>query len=265
MEPSTSETEFRDFIESLNDGSIHHFPTNQEDLFELLDSNDNNPPSTTLPPHTLPYITETSSLPNTFGRFINIHDLLTAQSPITKPQSVSPSPPCKGDSDASKRRMEETDDRMSQDEGDGPAGEGQPTEEELRTKRLRAAHNMYEKKRRVKFNEKLKALQSLVPHSRAKTTADMLDDIITYMKAMQHQVEVGTYLARATSAAIAGQYAYYSPCGIPGLQMHPLSSYLPMMANPALMGMARMYQAAGFPSTSFQAPTQQWMPSLSRR
>ncbi|KAJ4844210.1 hypothetical protein Tsubulata_035955, partial [Turnera subulata] len=175
--------------------------------------------------------------------------------PPAKPQSPSPQQPYRSNSTATKGRME-TVDRIFQDEGDGPAGKDEPTKEELRTNRLRAAHNMYEKKRRKKFNEKLKTLQSLVPNSRAKTTADMLDDIITYMKAMQHQLEVGTYLARATAAAAAAQYRYSFPFGIPGLRVPQHSACVPLMPNPALLAMARMYQAAGFPTTSFQAPTQ---------
>ncbi|KAJ4849534.1 hypothetical protein Tsubulata_043274, partial [Turnera subulata] len=209
-----------------------------------MDHNNNKSPLTTL-------LSE-FSLANTL-EFINIQDIQTFQSPTTtKPQSPSPQQPYRSNSTATKGRFE-TVDRISQDEGDGPAGEDEPTEEQLRTNRLRAAHNMYEKKRRKKFNEKLKNLQSLVPNSRAKTTADMLDDIITYMKAMQHQLEVGTYLARATAAA---QYQYSFPFGIPGLRVPQHSACVPLMPNPALMAMTRMYQAAGFPTTSFQAPTQ---------
>ncbi|KAL5207526.1 hypothetical protein ABZP36_031961 [Zizania latifolia] len=61
-----------------------------------------------------------------------------------------------------------------------------------RGKRSRAAevHNISEKRRRSKINEKMKALQSLVPNSSKTDKASMLDDAIEYLKQLQLQVQM---------------------------------------------------------------------------
>ncbi|XP_024317270.1 transcription factor SPATULA isoform X2 [Brachypodium distachyon] len=61
-----------------------------------------------------------------------------------------------------------------------------------RGKRARAAevHNLSEKRRRCRINEKMKALQSLVPNSSKTDKASMLDDAIEYLKQLQLQVQM---------------------------------------------------------------------------
>ncbi|CAM0942819.1 unnamed protein product [Alopecurus aequalis] len=61
-----------------------------------------------------------------------------------------------------------------------------------RGKRARAAevHNLSEKRRRCRINEKMKALQSLVPNSSKTDKASMLDDAIEYLKHLQLQVQM---------------------------------------------------------------------------
>ncbi|KAL6912295.1 hypothetical protein ACP4OV_001100 [Aristida adscensionis] len=61
-----------------------------------------------------------------------------------------------------------------------------------RGKRSRAAevHNLSEKRRRSKINEKMKALQNLVPNSSKTDKASMLDDAIEYLKQLQLQVQM---------------------------------------------------------------------------
>ncbi|KAI5393184.1 hypothetical protein KIW84_060348 [Lathyrus oleraceus] len=60
------------------------------------------------------------------------------------------------------------------------------------SKRSRAAefHNLSEKRRRSKINEKLKALQNLIPNSNKTDKASMLDEAIEYLKQLQLQVQV---------------------------------------------------------------------------
>ncbi|KAL3614206.1 hypothetical protein CASFOL_042280 [Castilleja foliolosa] len=62
------------------------------------------------------------------------------------------------------------------------------------SKRSRAAevHNLSEKRRRSRINEKLKALQSLVPNSNKTDKASMLDETIEYLKQLQLQVQMLT-------------------------------------------------------------------------
>ncbi|KAM3195153.1 hypothetical protein ACQJBY_071308 [Aegilops geniculata] len=69
------------------------------------------------------------------------------------------------------------------------------------SKRTRAAevHNLSEKRRRSRINEKMKALQSLIPNSNKTDKASMLDEAIEYLKQLQLQVQMlsmrnGVYL-----------------------------------------------------------------------
>nr|CBY05403.1 ALCATRAZ-like protein [Lepidium appelianum] len=50
-------------------------------------------------------------------------------------------------------------------------------------------HNLSEKRRRSKINEKMKALQKLIPNSNKTDKASMLDEAIEYMKQLQLQVQ----------------------------------------------------------------------------
>ncbi|KAI3726296.1 hypothetical protein L1987_66093 [Smallanthus sonchifolius] len=62
------------------------------------------------------------------------------------------------------------------------------------SKRTRAAevHNMSEKRRRSRINEKMKALQKLIPNSNKSDKASMLDEAIEYLKQLQLQVQMLT-------------------------------------------------------------------------
>ncbi|KAJ8567272.1 hypothetical protein K7X08_019480 [Anisodus acutangulus] len=62
------------------------------------------------------------------------------------------------------------------------------------SKRSRAAevHNMSEKRRRSRINEKMKALQKLIPNSNKTDKASMLDEAIEYLKQLQLQVQMLT-------------------------------------------------------------------------
>lgn len=62
------------------------------------------------------------------------------------------------------------------------------------SKRTRAAeiHNLSEKRRRSRINEKLKALQTLIPNSNKTDKASMLDEAIEYLKQLQLQVQMLT-------------------------------------------------------------------------
>ncbi|CAK9159457.1 unnamed protein product [Ilex paraguariensis] len=59
-------------------------------------------------------------------------------------------------------------------------------------KRSRAAevHNLSEKRRRSRINEKMKALQNLIPNSNKTDKASMLDEAIEYLKQLQLQVQI---------------------------------------------------------------------------
>ncbi|XP_058737905.1 transcription factor PIF1-like isoform X1 [Vicia villosa] len=59
------------------------------------------------------------------------------------------------------------------------------------TKRSRAAevHSLSERRRRDRINEKMKALQELIPRSNKSDKASMLDEAIEYLKSLQLQVQ----------------------------------------------------------------------------
>ncbi|XP_002984591.2 transcription factor PIF3 [Selaginella moellendorffii] len=60
------------------------------------------------------------------------------------------------------------------------------------SKRSRAAevHNLSERKRRDRINERMKALQELIPNSNKTDKASMLDEAIEYLKLLQHQLQM---------------------------------------------------------------------------
>lgn len=72
--------------------------------------------------------------------------------------------------------------------GEGSQGQGRSS------KRSRSAevHNLSEKRRRSRINEKLKALQNLIPNSNKTDKASMLDEAIEYLKQLQLQVQMLT-------------------------------------------------------------------------
>ncbi|CAL9099004.1 unnamed protein product, partial [Musa acuminata var. zebrina] len=59
-------------------------------------------------------------------------------------------------------------------------------------RRSRAAevHNLSERRRRDRINEKMKALQELIPHCNKTDKASMLDEAIEYLKTLQLQVQM---------------------------------------------------------------------------
>uniref|UniRef100_A0A7N0UWZ3 BHLH domain-containing protein n=1 Tax=Kalanchoe fedtschenkoi TaxID=63787 RepID=A0A7N0UWZ3_KALFE len=81
-------------------------------------------------------------------------------------------------------------------ENEGGAGASEvptnPLKSRSSSKRSRAAevHNLSEKRRRSRINEKLKALQKLIPNSNKSDKASMLDEAIEYLKQLQLQVQM---------------------------------------------------------------------------
>ncbi|KAG6467952.1 hypothetical protein ZIOFF_072517 [Zingiber officinale] len=67
-----------------------------------------------------------------------------------------------------------------------------PTGRGERTKRGRAAevHNLSERRRRNRINEKMRALQELIPNCNKVDKASMLEEAIEYLKTLQMQVQI---------------------------------------------------------------------------
>ncbi|XP_057492463.1 transcription factor UNE10-like isoform X1 [Actinidia eriantha] len=79
--------------------------------------------------------------------------------------------------------------RRKRETGDEKKARGKSS---ISTKRSRAAaiHNQSERKRRDKINQRMKALQKLVPNSSKTDKASMLDEVIEYLKQLQAQVQM---------------------------------------------------------------------------
>ncbi|XP_061347003.1 transcription factor PIF4-like isoform X2 [Gastrolobium bilobum] len=59
-----------------------------------------------------------------------------------------------------------------------------------RRNRAAEVHNLSERRRRDRINEKMKALQQLIPHSNKTDKASMLEEAIEYLKSLQLQLQV---------------------------------------------------------------------------
>ncbi|XP_008776593.2 transcription factor PHYTOCHROME INTERACTING FACTOR-LIKE 13-like isoform X2 [Phoenix dactylifera] len=79
------------------------------------------------------------------------------------------------------------------EEAEYESGEAnKPAQQSTSTRRSRAAevHNLSERRRRDRINEKMKALQELIPHCNKTDKASMLDEAIEYLKSLQLQVQI---------------------------------------------------------------------------
>ncbi|KAJ8770665.1 hypothetical protein K2173_021312 [Erythroxylum novogranatense] len=65
-----------------------------------------------------------------------------------------------------------------------------PTRKSSKRSRAAEVHNLSEKRRRSRINEKMKALQNLIPNSNKTDKASMLDEAIEYLKQLQLQVQM---------------------------------------------------------------------------
>ncbi|OEL14962.1 Transcription factor PIF1, partial [Dichanthelium oligosanthes] len=103
------------------------------------------------------------------------------------------------------------------------------------TRRSRAAevHNLSERRRRDRINEKMRALQELIPHSNKTDKASMLDEAIEYLKSLQLQVQMmwmGTGIS-APPVMFPGVHQYLPRMGVGmGAAAMPSMPRMPFMA-----------------------------------
>ncbi|MBA0771003.1 hypothetical protein Gotri_019538 [Gossypium trilobum] len=125
-------------------------------------------------------------------------------------------------------------------------------------KRSRAAevHNLSERRRRDRINEKMRALQELIPNCNKVDKASMLDEAIDYLKTLQLQVQImsmraGLYvppmmLPTGMQHMHATQMAYFSSMGfgmglgmgfgMPFPETNTVASAFPMVQVPPVCG-----------------------------
>ncbi|WOL03819.1 transcription factor PHYTOCHROME INTERACTING FACTOR-LIKE 13-like [Canna indica] len=70
------------------------------------------------------------------------------------------------------------------------AGKSEPPRKIRKRNRSSEMHNLTERRRRDRINEKLKTLQELIPNSHNLDRASLLDKAIAYIKSLQQQLQV---------------------------------------------------------------------------
>ncbi|KAG0475919.1 hypothetical protein HPP92_012359 [Vanilla planifolia] len=159
----------------------------------------------------------------------------------------------------SKRRNRDESGEQSDDFEDESCGVKKPEAARVAgVKRGRAAevHNLSERRRRDRINEKMKALQELIPNCNKVDKASMLDEAIEYLKTLQLQVQM---MSMGTGICIP---PILIPTGMNLQQMHP--PLVPRF-SPLAMGMGLgfgmgMIDLNGFPvpsmhGTQFPSPS----------
>ncbi|XP_022967234.1 transcription factor PIF1-like isoform X1 [Cucurbita maxima] len=131
------------------------------------------------------------------------------------------------------------------------------------TKRSRAAevHNLSERRRRDRINEKMKALQELIPRCNKVDKASMLDEAIEYLKSLQLQVQMMSMGCGMVPMMFPGVQQFMPPMGM-GLGMgmgmgmetgvnRPMMPYPNMLAGPMFprqSGAAQLGPTFSFPA-----------------
>ncbi|OEL33452.1 Transcription factor PIF3 [Dichanthelium oligosanthes] len=116
----------------------------------------------------------------------------------------------------------------------------EPAQKLTTVKRRRAAevHNLSERRRRDRINEKMKALQELIPHCNKTDKASMLDEAIEYLKSLQLQLQMmwmGGGMAAAAAPVMfpAGVHHYMQRMAVAPPHVASMPR-MPFMAPPAV-------------------------------
>lgn len=118
------------------------------------------------------------------------------------------------------------------------------------SKRSRAAevHNLSERRRRDRINEKMRALQELIPNCNKVDKASMLDEAIEYLKTLQLQVQImsmGTGLCMPPMMFPTGMqhmHPHFSPMGIGMGMSYGMGMGMGMEMNGGSQGHPHMFQ-----------------------
>ncbi|CAO1948798.1 unnamed protein product [Urochloa humidicola] len=153
-----------------------------------------------------------------------------------------------------KRSREELDSRSEDAEFDA-VDETPPSRRPASKRRTRAAevHNMSERRRRDRINEKMKALQELVPHCNKTDKASILDEAIEYLKSLQMQVQIMWMSTGMAPMMLTGAHQLMPPMsmGLNSACIPPAAQFLsqmqrvpPFMSSPVLNQMPHISSAA---------------------
>ncbi|XP_009602219.1 transcription factor PIF4 [Nicotiana tabacum] len=146
------------------------------------------------------------------------------------------------------------------------AGGNKSAQKSGTARRSRAAevHNLSERRRRDRINEKMKALQELLPHSTKTDKASMLDEAIEYLKSLQMQLQMMWMGSGMASMMFPGVQHYMSRMGmgmgpptVPSIHNAMHLARLPLVdsaipLNPAAPNQAAMCQNSMLNSVNYQ-------------
>nr|QDL88406.1 transcription factor PIF4-like isoform X5 [Cymbidium ensifolium] len=104
--------------------------------------------------------------------------------------SIRATPPEKNNQSYKRKGIEMEESCSLSEEGDYESADGKKPAQRSRRTRAAEVHNLSERKRRDRINEKMKALQDLIPHCTKSDKASMLDEAIEYLKSLQQQVQL---------------------------------------------------------------------------
>ncbi|KAI6674483.1 hypothetical protein NL676_002389 [Syzygium grande] len=210
------------------------------------------------------------------GREMVTCELTVTSSPSASSACAEPSPPQK--SSTPPPRPEDRKRKGIEIDADADADECNSEDVELEyadakkqarsstsTKRSRAAevHNLSERRRRDRINEKMRALQELIPHCNKADKASMLDEAIEYLKSLQMQVQMMSMGCSVVPMMFPGVHQYMPHMGMGiGMAMGmDMGMNRPMLPFPNMLsGSALPTPAAGahlgprFPMPTFHMP-----------
>ncbi|XP_068666020.1 transcription factor PIF1-like isoform X2 [Aristolochia californica] len=168
-----------------------------------------------------------------------------------------------------KRKARDTDDL----EGHSEDADYESVEEKkairlpMSTRRTRAAevHNLSERRRRDRINEKMKALQELIPRCNKTDKASMLDEAIEYLKSLQLQVQMMSMGCSMGPMMFPGVPQYMPPMGMGmgmnvgmsmgmGMDMNRTMLPFPPVLPTTLPGSAATHMGPWLPIPPFHIP-----------
>ncbi|KAH1227542.1 Transcription factor PIF1 [Glycine max] len=123
------------------------------------------------------------------------------------------------------------------------------------TKRSHAAevHNLSERRRRDRINEKMKALQELIPRCNKSDKASMLDEAIEYLKSLQLQVQMMSMGCGMVPMIFPGIQQYMPPMGM-GIGMGMgMGMEMGMGMNRSVMPFPNMLASSTLPAATATA------------
>ncbi|KAJ7972546.1 Transcription factor like [Quillaja saponaria] len=197
-------------------------------------------------------------------------DMATCEMTITSSpggSSASAEPPQRPAAEDRKRKCRELEESecQSEDADFESADEKKQVRVPASAKRSRAAevHNLSERRRRDRINEKMRALQELIPRCNKSDKASMLDEAIEYLKSLQMQVQMMSMGCGMVPMMFPGIQQYMPPMGMGiglgmGMEMamnRPVMPFPNMLAGPALpASAAAAHLGTRFPVPAFHMP-----------